>query len=411
MDQNLVLPPTKHITLEDKIKLKDRVKDIRHTLKEALGDKAIINIKRWLPGVLKNEDTVDKKDAFFGQHVPKTPRRPSYCRREAFKQAHSIMSSFDWDYQKELEKQQKKATKKTPSLFGETPTLIEINSNSKQPVGNNTHNNYRAHANTLPAAPSAMKEAQSVPAIPSAMAKKLPAKVHFHRVQLVRHLSQPDYDRMHSGAGHGGQAKGAGALPFTNKMINIHDHFDEDLNEEEEERSPSPRDQNDEDSTSYIYGDEDADHHKLPQYQTPTRNIANKTQFHQYMQKPMPIKEASENMSTPQQTPRYSHDDIEIVTMKDNRSNGTDGMDIHGNPMMDMDSSDDEEDGDERQHGHVGSIAITVTSMEDNNNYDDTPNSTNNDLHHLSHTSLHGTYVESKVSIKSTSESPEQHHE
>ena len=50
MDQNLALPPTKHINLEQKLKLKDRVKDIRTSFKECLGDKAVINIKRWLPG-------------------------------------------------------------------------------------------------------------------------------------------------------------------------------------------------------------------------------------------------------------------------------------------------------------------------------------------------------------------------
>ena len=51
MDQNLALPPTKHISVEDKMRLKDRVKEIRNTLKEALGDKSIVTIKRWLPGL------------------------------------------------------------------------------------------------------------------------------------------------------------------------------------------------------------------------------------------------------------------------------------------------------------------------------------------------------------------------
>merc|ERR1712115_718225 len=33
------------------LKIKDRVKIIRDTLKTVLGDKAVVNIKRWLPGV------------------------------------------------------------------------------------------------------------------------------------------------------------------------------------------------------------------------------------------------------------------------------------------------------------------------------------------------------------------------
>ena len=104
---------------------------------------------------------------------------------------------------------------------------------------------------------------------------------------------------------------------------------------------------------------------------------------------------------------------LKIVQMKNSHSNnGQDGLDVHGNPMIDMDSSDDEEDGDDRQHEHVGSIAITVTSMDDDRvNYDTLASSYNTDLHHLSHQSLHGTFVESKVSVKSRSATLEDHHE
>ena len=95
-----------------------------------------------------------------------------------------------------------------------------------------------------------------------------------------------------------------------------------------------------------------------------------------------------------------------------------DGVDIHGNPMISMDSSDDEENenGNERQHnGQIGSMAITVTSMDVENEYEATPNSINPDSNqqYLSNTSLHsGTYVPSKVSVKSRSATPDpQHHE
>merc|ERR1712228_817944 len=61
-----------------------------------------------------------------------------------------------------------------------------------------------------------------------------------------------------------GRAGGAGALPVTNKTINIHDHWD---NPEESLVNSgihqSPRNQS---YMSYIYGDEDSHHHKLPEY-------------------------------------------------------------------------------------------------------------------------------------------------
>merc|ERR1712130_120693 len=61
-------------------------KEIRAELDEALGGKAQISIKRWLPGVQKNEDC----DA---AHT----RRPSaeHNPQDAFKQAHLIMEKFE----------------------------------------------------------------------------------------------------------------------------------------------------------------------------------------------------------------------------------------------------------------------------------------------------------------------------
>merc|ERR1712241_1478105 len=65
---------------------RDRVKEIRAELDEVLGGKAQISIKRWLPGVRKNEDC----DA---AHT----RRPSaeHDPQDAFKQAQLIMQNFE----------------------------------------------------------------------------------------------------------------------------------------------------------------------------------------------------------------------------------------------------------------------------------------------------------------------------
>ena len=184
-------------------------------------------------------------------------------------------------------------------------------------------------------------------------------------------------------------------------MINIHDHFEERRISEQDDASPSPKEQDDEDSTSYIYGDEDADHHKLPQYRTPTRNHGGKTSFHQYIQKPMPIKEMTED--SPHGTPMYNtdeddhhdqdyrHADIEIVTT----TNGLNGVDINGDPMIEMGTSDE----DEREEIDVkpkGSINITVTSMEE------TP----------THHPIRGNFPDSKMSIHSHStEVGRKHHD
>eukprot|EP00483_Globobulimina_turgida_P000768 UN00768 len=66
-----------------------------------------------------------------------------------------------------------------------------------------------------------------------------------------------DVDVGHSGAGHGGRAGGAGAVPVSSDMINIHSDF---------EQEGPPETHRDESYMSYIYGDEDSQHHKLPEY-------------------------------------------------------------------------------------------------------------------------------------------------
>ena len=140
----------------------------------------------------------------MGQHVYKKTKRPSYCRREAFRQAHSIMSSIDLDVTKELErkKQQERSQRNLNNAFGDSPT------SNDEPIETKRGH---LHSNSLPSTPDEMHHAQSMPNSPNTTPLKpriAPAKVHFHKIQLVRHLSTPENDIYHSGAGHGGQAKG-----------------------------------------------------------------------------------------------------------------------------------------------------------------------------------------------------------
>ena len=175
---------------------------------------------------------------------------------------------------------------------------------------------------------------------------KLP-DVHFKRIQLIRQLSEPE---IHSGAGHGGQAKGVGALPFTSKMINIHDHWDEEAT-----RSPTPTDQNSDDSTSYIYGDEDAEHHQLPDYGITFNRTASTESngFHNYMQKPIPISVVNED-SHELDGFHPTTNNIELATPKcddtdnvdDNNDNVDDGDNTENSPTNESNDNNDSQNED-----------------------------------------------------------------
>eukprot|EP00483_Globobulimina_turgida_P006865 UN06877 len=150
------------------------------------------------------------------------------------------MSSFDgfeWDYEKE------KNLQNQPELAVPVPS----NSNLNELVG-----------------PLVIQAAQSVPNV----AQPCSPTKHFGKHLLARQLSAPKME--HSGMGHGGQAKGVGALPFTNKMINIHDHWEQENNNLEDAAEESDSDV----SISLIYGDEDAQHHKLPEYQRASQSLS-----------------------------------------------------------------------------------------------------------------------------------------
>merc|ERR1719411_946039 len=98
-DKQAVLPPTRYLNDSEKKLLMERVKQIRDGLVEALGEKAVVNVRRWLPGVKKTDDKLAatdeyKKAMFGGEFKPVISKSAEYCRKEAFKQAHSIMSAM-----------------------------------------------------------------------------------------------------------------------------------------------------------------------------------------------------------------------------------------------------------------------------------------------------------------------------
>merc|ERR1719266_3021011 len=99
-DMDTALPPTKHLDSHEKNVLLQRVKVIRAELRDALGESAVISVKRWLPGVTKKDDELDPTDAyhksmFGGDYKPKHVKTAEYCRQSAFKQAHSMISVFE----------------------------------------------------------------------------------------------------------------------------------------------------------------------------------------------------------------------------------------------------------------------------------------------------------------------------
>ena len=263
MDKTLALAPTKHLDFAEKEVLLNRVKLIRREFKAAMGESAVINIKRWLPGVAK-EDELEPTDnyiqAMFGgeiQHTPKHQKSAEYCRQEAFKQAHSIMSVFERKATLEDLKQRSMRSLhgSTQSSHGKSDHAHTENENSltfsdsdgdRDRHGgdtghdNDNDDNNNKHDNK----PSGLHHTQSHP-----------LKLQKERDSLRNRRKH------HARTGSGFQktgAGGAGAVPFDDKTINIHSHFKED--------SVGDHGNRDESHMSYIYGDEDSQHHKLPEY-------------------------------------------------------------------------------------------------------------------------------------------------
>eukprot|EP00484_Ammonia_sp_Unknown_P008699 CAMPEP_0197079908 /NCGR_PEP_ID=MMETSP1384-20130603/213862_1 /TAXON_ID=29189 /ORGANISM="Ammonia sp." /LENGTH=773 /DNA_ID=CAMNT_0042518789 /DNA_START=52 /DNA_END=2373 /DNA_ORIENTATION=- len=126
-----LLPPTKHLDAAEKKLLKQRVKTIRAELRECLGENAVINVKRWLPGVTKSDDELDPTDnytkaMFGGEYKPKHKKSAEYCRKQAFKQAHSMISGLERRDTLEDIARRSRADLDNMSDFDQAATLREL---------------------------------------------------------------------------------------------------------------------------------------------------------------------------------------------------------------------------------------------------------------------------------------------
>lgn len=179
-------------------------------------------------GITKQDDQLDatdnyKKAMFGGDYKPKIKKSAEYCRKAAFKQAHSIMSVMQ--RKATIEEIKRVSTKNIPGLS-------EIQ-----------------RQNSIKHLQKEIGVALDVPMDDNQAETSMTYSVHPH--EHVGNVSG-------AGAGHGGQAGGAGVLPVNNKTINIVSPFKEDDGASNWNREVS--------QISYIYGDEDSQHHKLPDY-------------------------------------------------------------------------------------------------------------------------------------------------
>merc|ERR1712038_1275201 len=227
VDNRAVLPPTKYLSAQEKKVLAERVKHIREGLMESLGEKSVVHVRRWLPGVKKTDDKLAATDEyqkamFGGEFKPVISKSAEYCRKEAFKQANSIMAAMTREHtMKEL--------KRVSSRILPGIELEEEFDDNGNPVKDKTEKL------------NAGMEAEASVTFTGAVEDH-------NRTTSAAATGQSD------GAGHTGAtgAGGAGALPVSDGTINIANgnHFKDD--------DPS--------MMSYIYGDEDSQHHQLPDY-------------------------------------------------------------------------------------------------------------------------------------------------
>jgi hypothetical protein len=307
-DMTTALPPTQHLDSHEKKQLMERVKVIRDELRDALGNEAVIHIKRWLPGVTKTDDQLEPTDdyvkaMFGGEYKPKHRKTAEYCRREAFKQAHSIMSVFERkSTMEELARKSKQSLhslysmRSLSDLFGsdgpshfvekDAPCKCQMQRKPTKSVLEQFEKDMDEHSITFSESPIPQKAHKKTRSYDGASRPPLKLKEtnsnptsswsmnrHRNKRQLMHHLT----DTTHSGEGHSGRAGGAGALPITNSTINIDDHWN--MNDDEEEESHRLCDKgNDMSYMSYIYGDEDSQHHKLPEYSM--EPLPENAQFH-----------------------------------------------------------------------------------------------------------------------------------
>jgi len=274
-DMETALPPSRHLDAHEKSVLLDRVKVIKAELRDALGEAAVISIKRWLPGVTKKDDELDPEDAyhksmFGGDYKPKTKKTPEYCRQSAFKQAHSRISLFE--RRNTLEDLAKKSKASIHSMYSED----EVSGRPR-----NMSDADRRHK-TL----TELGNLQSLSNLLAATSPKGADKFSFDDEndadkpipKLMRTLSQKNAAAAASGAGHLGQtgAGGAGALPASSDIINIvNSHFKNDDDDVEAQQNKKREASH----MSYIYADEDSQHHKLPEYSMDQAEMANANHF------------------------------------------------------------------------------------------------------------------------------------
>merc|ERR1719203_2002683 len=246
-DMETALPPSRHLDAHEKSVLLDRVKVIKAELRDALGEAAVISIKRWLPGVTKKDDELDPEDAyhksmFGGDYKPKTKKTPEYCRQSAFKQAHSMYSedndAGDGDNGNGRGRGMSDADRrhKTLTELGNLQSLSNLLAATSPKAGGGGN-----------ADKFSFDDGDDAD-------KPIP--------KIIRQMSGHDVGGASSGAGNFGQtgAGGAGALPASSDIINIvNSHF----NEGSEDNANKKREAS---HMSYIYADEESQHHKLPEY-------------------------------------------------------------------------------------------------------------------------------------------------
>merc|ERR1719189_1120431 len=126
--------------------------------------------------------------------------------------------------------------------------------------------------------------------------------------KIIRQLS--GHDVAASGAGNFGQtgAGGAGALPASSDIINIvNSHF----NEESEDKANNKKNR-EASHMSYIYADEESQHHKLPEYSMDQQEMANANHFEPKLPNLDEDREASHASTTYQTESHTKHTVIDV---------------------------------------------------------------------------------------------------
>lgn len=249
-DLSTALPPTKHLDTDEKERLKQRVKHIRDELREVLGEQAVVSIKRWLPGVTKRDDELDPTDdytkaMFGGEYKPKHKKSAEYCRKQAFKQAHSMISLYERKSTLEdIAKRSRVGLYSMQSLsdIDRQATLKELG--KLQSLTN------LWDVASSPRSRDLSFSDDNTPKTTDGGCHQDPGGFPDIRP------SAPAMEGHHTGSGHTGRAGGAGAVPVYNPMMDLQRHLEDDAKVNKKG----------ENSMSYIYGDEDSQHHKLPEY-------------------------------------------------------------------------------------------------------------------------------------------------